>query len=222
MASPSQPRSAERPELLQKRRAYGLHFGGLGIVIPYEFRDFRWRAEQGVPGHCRRPTKYDPRDAERMTNPPAPFVNLCGVSVGHHPESFKPRAQMLQLAALAKAANKGLPVDSYDGFQHPGGHIGQLAKRLLGRREETLEFGDGGRSLLAFDAERLVAADGLGACSGGFLFDRRRERASGKRLAFRLGLDEGRPLDVEPLPDNADCVLELSMCRSRIKESLPE
>jgi hypothetical protein len=129
---------------------------------------------------------------------------------------------VLQFAALADAAHQGLAVDGYDGFQHPCGHVGQLAKSLLGRRKETLEFGDGGRSLLALDAERLVVPQSFRPCSGGFLYDRRRERASGKRLAFRLGLDEGRPLDVEPLPDNLDCVLEVSMCRSRIKESLPE
>lgn len=60
---------------------------------------------------------------------------------------------MHQLAPLAKTANKSLPVDGYDGFQHPCGHVGQLAHRLLRRREEALEFGDGGRALLAFDAE---------------------------------------------------------------------
>ena len=129
---------------------------------------------------------------------------------------------MLQLAVLAEAANKGLPVDSDDGFQHPGGHIGQLAKRLLVRREEMLKFGDGGRSLLAFDAERLIVADGLGTCSSGFFLDRRRERASGKRLAFRLGLDEGRPLDVERLPGDPDCMLEPGVRGPGLKESLPE
>ncbi len=87
---------------------------------------------------------------------------------------------MLQFAALAKAANEGLPVDGYDGFQHPCGHVGQLAKRLLVRREETLEFSDCGRALLALGAQRLVAADSFGPCSGSFLFDYRRARASDK------------------------------------------
>jgi len=41
---------------------------------------------------------------------------------------------MLQFAALANAPNEGLPVD-YDRFQYPCGHVGQLAKRLLGCRE---------------------------------------------------------------------------------------
>jgi hypothetical protein len=129
---------------------------------------------------------------------------------------------MLQLAALAKAANEGLSVDGYDGFQHARGHAGQLAKRLLGHREETLEFSDGSRALLAFDAERLVAADGFGPCSGSFLFDCRRERVGGECLAFRLGLDEGRPLDVEGFPGSLNGSLELSMPRPRIKKSLPE
>jgi hypothetical protein len=129
---------------------------------------------------------------------------------------------MLQFAALAKAADDGLPVDGYDGFQHPCGHVGQLAKRLLVRREETLEFSDGGRSLLAFDAERLVAADGVGTCSGRFLFDCRRERASGECLTFRLGLDEGRPLDVESFTGYLNSLPELGMRGLRVKESLPE
>jgi hypothetical protein len=129
---------------------------------------------------------------------------------------------MLQLAVLAEAANKGLPVDSYDGFQHPGGHIGQLAKRLLVRREEMLKFGDGGRSLLAFDAERLIVADGLGTCSSGFFLDRRRERASGKRLAFRLGLDECKSLDVKGFSGSLNSSLELNVRGLRVKESLPE
>src|ERR1700724_2848002 len=68
---------------------------------------------------------------------------------------------MFQLAALAKAANKGVPVDAYDGFQHPCDHVGQLGKRLLGRREETLKFGDGGRSLLEFDGRVWVRPDGV-------------------------------------------------------------
>ena len=129
---------------------------------------------------------------------------------------------MLKFTALANTAHEGLPVDGYDGFQHPCGHIGQLAKRLLGRREETLEFSDGSRALLAFDAERLVAADGFGPCSGSFLFDCRRERVGGECHAFRLGLDEGRPLDVERLPGDPDCMLEPGVRGPGLKESLPE
>jgi hypothetical protein len=79
-----------------------------------------------------------------------------------------------------------------------------LAQSLSRCPEQTLQVGDGGRSLLAFDAERLVMADGFRPGAGGFLLDGRRERASGAYLAFRLGLDE---------PD----VPEL-----RVKESLPE
>jgi hypothetical protein len=30
---------------------------------------------------------------------------------------------MLQFPVLAKAANEGLPVDGYDGFQHPCRHV---------------------------------------------------------------------------------------------------
>ena len=91
---------------------------------------------------------------------------------------------MLQLAALAKAANEGLPVDGYDGFQHPCDHILQLAKRLLGRREKTLEFGDGSRSLLTLGAQRLVAVDGVRPGVSGFFLDRRRERTGGKPVAL--------------------------------------
>ncbi len=129
---------------------------------------------------------------------------------------------MLQFATFAKTANEGLPVDGSDGFQHPCGHVGQLAKRLLGRREETLEFGDGGRSLLAFDADRLVAAHGVSSNPAGFLLDCRRERASGERVALGLRLDEGRSLDVERLPGDPDCMLEPGMRGPGLKESLPE
>ena len=129
---------------------------------------------------------------------------------------------MLQFAALAKAAHEGLTVDRYDGFQHSCGHVGQLAKRLLVRREETLEFGDSGFSLLALHTERLVVAHSFRTCSGGFFLDGRRERASGECHAFRLGLDEGRPLDVERLPGDPDCMLEPGMRGPGLKESLPE
>ncbi len=129
---------------------------------------------------------------------------------------------MLQFAALAKAANEGFPVDGYDSCQHRYGHVGQLAKRLLVRWEETLEFGDGGFSLLALHTERLVVAHSFRTCSGGFFLDGRRERASGECHAFRLGLDEGRPLDVERLPGDPDCMLEPGMRGPGLKESLPE
>jgi hypothetical protein len=129
---------------------------------------------------------------------------------------------MPQFAALAEAADKGLPVDAYDGFQHSCDPAGQPAKRLLGRREETLEFSEGGFSLLALHTERLVAADALGTCSGSFLFDRGRKRPSGKCLAFRLGLDEGRPLDVQGFSGPLNSLLELSMHGPRVQESLPE
>jgi len=45
---------------------------------------------------------------------------------------------MLQFAALAKAANEGLAVDGYDGFQHSCGHVEQLAERLLPAPEQTM------------------------------------------------------------------------------------
>ena len=167
------------------------------IVIPYEFGGFKGFGEQGIPDGCGRPREHDPRDAEWTTHPLAPFGNLLGVSVCHRPESFKPRAQMLQFAALAKAANEGRPVDGYDGFQHPCGHVGQLAKNLLRCREETLEFGDGGRSLLSLDPGRLIAAHGVSSKPGSFLLDCRRERANGERVAFCLGLDEERLFEVQ-------------------------
>ena len=142
--------------------------------------------------------------------------------VRHYSKALEASPQLLQFAALAKAPHEGLPVNGYDGRQHPCDHVGQLAKRLLGRREETLEVCDGGFSLLALHTERLVAADALGTCSGSFLFDRGRERPSGKCLAFRLGLDEGRPLGVERLPGDPDCMLEPGMRGPGLKESLPE
>ena len=104
---------------------------------------------------------------------------------------------MLQFAALAKAAKEGLALDGYDRLQHSCHGLCQRAKRLLRCREETLEFGDGGRSLLAFDAERLVAAEGFSSNPAGFLLDCRWERTSGERLVFRLGLDEVRPFEVQ-------------------------
>ena len=191
-------------------------------MIPQELGSFYNFGQQSIPEGCRRPGERDPRDADWTTHPLAPFVNLCGVGVCHGPQPFKPRAQIFQFAALANTAHEGLPVNGYDGRQHPCDHVGQLAKRLLGRREETLEFSDGGFSLLALHTERLVAADALGTCSGSFLFDRGRERPSGKCLAFRLGLDEGRPLDVERLPGDPDCMLEPGMRGPGVKESLPE
>jgi hypothetical protein len=97
-----------------------------------------------------------------------------------------------------------------------------LTQRLSRCPEQTLQVGDGGRSLLAFDAERLVMADGFRPGAGGFLLDGRRERASGAYLAFRLGLDEGRPLDFECLPGDLDCMVEPDVPGLRVKESLPE
>jgi hypothetical protein len=114
---------------------------------------------------------------------------------------------MLQFAALAKAANDGLPVDRDDRFQHPS-----YRHRLLGRREETLEFGDGGRPLLTFGAQRPVAADGFRPGVSGFFLYCRGERASGERLALDLRLSERGPLNVERLPGDLDRLLEPSVC----------
>ena len=97
-------------------RANGLGVGLLGIAMPYQFGAFRWRAAQGIPDGCRGPGEYDPRDADWMTDALAPLVNLGFVGGGHRPESFKPRAQLLQFAALVKAANEGLPVNGDDGL----------------------------------------------------------------------------------------------------------
>ena len=97
-----------------------------------------------------------------------------------------------------------------------------MAQSLSRRQKQTLQVGYGGLSLLAFDAERLVMAHSFRTCSGSFLLDRRRERASGECHAFRLGLDEGRPLDVEGFSGSLKSSLELSMHGLRVKESLPE
>ncbi len=100
---------------------------------------------------------------------------------------------MLQFATFAKTANEGLPVDGSDGFQHPCGHVGQLAKRL----------------------------HGVSSNPAGFLLDCRRERASGERLVFRLGLDEGRSLDVERFPSDVDGLLEPSVRLRRFLKAPP-
>jgi hypothetical protein len=67
-----------------------------------------------------------------------------------------------------------------------------------------------------------LMADGFRPGAGGFLLDGRRERASGAYLAFRLGLDEGRPLEFECLPGDLDCMVEPDGPGLRVKESLPE
>jgi hypothetical protein len=67
-----------------------------------------------------------------------------------------------------------------------------------------------------------LMADGFRPGAGGFLLDGRRERASGAYLAFRLGLDEGRPLEFECLPGDLDCMVEPDVPGRRVKESLPE
>jgi hypothetical protein len=87
--------------------------------MPHELGAFYSFGQQGIPDGRRRPREYDPRDAKWAANPLAPFVDLCGVGGCHRPEPFKSRAQMLQLAALAKAPHQGLAFDCYDGFQYP-------------------------------------------------------------------------------------------------------
>ncbi len=109
---------------------------------------------------------------------------------------------MLQFAALPDAAHEGLTVDRSDRFQHSCHGLCQRAEGLFRRREQALQFRDGGRSLLALDAGRLIAAHGVSSNPAGFLLDCRRERANGERLAFRLGLDEQRPFEGECLADS--------------------
>jgi hypothetical protein len=88
-----------------------------------------------------------------VAKPPAPLVNVCCAGVCHRPEPFKPSAQKLQLAALAKAEHEALTVDCYDSFQHSCHGFCQRAEDPFGRREQALQLGDGGRSLLALDAD---------------------------------------------------------------------
>jgi len=114
---------------------------------------------------------------------------------------------MLQFAALTDAVDEGLTVDCSDGYYHSCHGLCQRAEGLFRCREQALQFGDGGGSLLALDADRLIAAHGVSSNPAGFLLDGRRERASGERLAFRLGLDEGRSLDFERLADYLDRML---------------
>jgi len=93
---------------------------------------------------------------------------------------------------------------------------------LFRRREEPLEFGEGGRSLLTLGAKGLIAEDGFRPGVSGFFLDGRRETANGERLVFRLGLHEGRPLDVERPPGDLDGVLESRVCLFGFRKTLPQ
>lgn len=153
------------------------HAGAIGIVIPQESGGFYRCAEERIPGGRGRPGEGDPRNAEAPSCPSAPFVEFCLVRVRHHSKALESCRQVLQFASFTNATHEGFPVDTDDSLQQACGRLYERTQDLFRGRKQTLQVGDGGRSLLAFDAERLVAADGLGTCSGGFLFDRRRERA---------------------------------------------
>jgi hypothetical protein len=129
---------------------------------------------------------------------------------------------MLQFVALAKAANEGLPVDDYDGFQDSCHGLCQWAEGLFRRREETLEFGDGGRPLLTFGNQRPVAADGFRPGVSGFFLYCRRERASGERLTLDFRRSERGPLNVERLPGDLDRLLEPSVCLPSLFKAPPQ
>jgi len=92
---------------------------------------------------------------------------------------------------------------------------------VLVHREETLQFGDGGRSLLALDADRQIAAHGVTSNPADFLLDCCREPASRERLVFCLGLPEGRSLDVERFPSDVDGLLEPSVRLRRFLKAPP-
>jgi len=192
------------------------------IVIPYEFGGFDGFGEQGIPDGSRRPAEPNPRDADGTTNSLVPLVNLCGVSVCHRPESFKPRAEVFQFAALADAAHQGLAVDCHDSFQHPCDHIWQLAKRLLGRREETLEFGEGRLSRVALEPEGLVAPHRFDAWLGRSAFDGGWQGMRGEGVPFDVDLDESQPFHLERFPGYADRALKASIHLLRSSEALPE
>jgi hypothetical protein len=116
---------------------------------------------------------------------------------------------VLQFAALADAAHQGLAVDGYDGFQHPCGHVGQLAKSLLGRRKETLEFGEGRLSRVALEPEGLIAPHRFDAWLGRSVFDGGWQGMSGERISFYVDLAEREPFRVEPFPGYLDRALEV-------------
>ena len=80
----------------------------------------------------------------------------------------------------------------------------------------------GGRPLLTLGAQRLVSAEGFRPWPAGFFLDGRREGTGGKRVALRLRLDEGRPLDVERLPCDLDRVLEPSVCLLSFFKAAPQ
>ncbi len=75
----------------------------------------------------------------------------------HRSKAFESSAEALQFAALTNAPHERFAVDCDDGLQRPCGHIWQLAKCLLGRREETLDFCEGRLSRVALEPEGLVA-----------------------------------------------------------------
>jgi hypothetical protein len=71
--------------------------------------------------------------------------------VRERPHSFEASAEVLQFAAFTNASHEGVPVDSDDGLQQACGRLHQRTQDLFGGRKQTLEFGDGGLSLLTFE-----------------------------------------------------------------------
>jgi hypothetical protein len=114
---------------------------------------------------------------------------------------------MLEFATFTNAPHKRFSGDCDDGLQQAYGRLSQLIEGLFRRRKQTLQLGDGVLSLLALDADRLIAAHGISSNSAGFLLDCRGERANGERVAFCVCPDECRPLDFERLADHLDRML---------------
>jgi len=129
---------------------------------------------------------------------------------------------MLQFAALAKAADEGLPVDGYDGFQQANDRFGQQTEGLFRGRKQSLKFGDGGMSRVALDPEGLVPPprfDGR-VCRG--FFHRMWKRMGCEGTAFYVGLDERTAFDGEGLLGDLDRALEVTMGVLSFEETLPE
>ena len=178
-------------------------------ALPYEFRGFRWRAEQGLPDGCRRPWEYDLRDADCTTNPLAPPPDISLVGVGHRFESFKSRPDVLEFAAFLDAPHERFPVNGDDGLQQANGRLDQQTDRLFRGRKQSLEFGEGRLSRVALEPEGLVAPHRFDAWLGRSVFDGGWQGMRGEGVPFDVDLDERQPFRVERRPGYLDRAVEV-------------
>jgi hypothetical protein len=82
---------------------------------------------------------------------PAPLLDVSFMGLRHRSETFESSAEVLQLAAFTNATHKSVPVDRDDGLQQACGRLHQRTQDLFRGRKQTLEFGNGGLSLLTFE-----------------------------------------------------------------------